>query len=244
MISDTGSGTSIDEIGDGVYRICVPMALPNGTGFTFNQYLLVDDAPLLFHTGLRRQFPLVRDAVARVLPVDRLRYVSFSHFEADECGSLNDWLAAAPAAVPLCGRIAAMTSVNDAADRPATVLANDATLSLGTKTVRWIDTPHVPHGWESGLLFEERTRTLLCSDLFTQAGAAHPPVTDADILGPSEKMRASMDYYAHASNTRPTLERLAALSPSTMACMHGPAWRGDGASLIRALADALEPSQR
>ena len=244
MISDTASGTSIDEIGDGVYRISIPMNLPNGVGFTFNQYLLVDEAPLLFHTGLRRQFPLVREAVARVMPVDRLRYVSFSHFEADECGSLNDWLAAAPAAVPLCGRIAAMTSVNDVADRPATVLADGATLSLGAKTLRWIDTPHVPHGWESGMLFEERTRTLLSSDLFTQGGSSHPPLTEGDILGPSEKMRASMDYYAHGPGTRPTLERLAALSPSTIACMHGPAWRGDGAALIRALADALEPSLR
>jgi flavorubredoxin len=244
MITNPESGTSIDEISDGVYRISTPVRFPDGMGFTFNQYLLVDDAPLLFHTGLRRQFPLVRDAVARVMPVDRLRYVSFSHFEADECGSLNEWLAAAPGAEPLCGRIAAMTSVNDAADRPAKVLADGATLSLGTKTVRWIDTPHVPHGWESGLLFEERTRTLLCSDLFTQGGADHPAVTESDILGPSEKLRASLDYYAHASNTRPMLERLAALSPSTMACMHGPAWRGDGARLIRTLADALESSQR
>ena len=244
MITNPESGTSIDEISDGVYRISTPVRFPDGMGFTFNQYLLVDDAPLLFHTGLRRQFPLVRDAVARVMPVDRLRYVSFSHFEADECGSLNEWLAAAPGAEPLCGRIAAMTSVNDAADRPAKVLADGATLSLGTKTVRWIDTPHVPHGWESGLLFEQRARTLLCSDLFTQGGADHPAVTESDILGPSEKLRASLDYYAHASNTRPMLERLAALSPSTMACMHGPAWRGDGARLIRGLADALESSQR
>jgi flavorubredoxin len=240
MINDKASATSIDEIADRVYRISIPTTLPNGNGFTFNQYLLVDDAPLLFHTGQRRQFPLVRDAVARVMPVERLRYVSFSHFEADECGSLNEWLAVAPGAEPLCGRIAAMTSVNDAADRPAKVLADGATLSLGTKTVRWIDTPHVPHGWESGLLFEEGTRTLLCSDLFTQGGADHPALTESDILGPSEKLRASLDYYAHASNTRPMLERLAALAPSTMACMHGPAWRGDGARLIRALADALE----
>ena len=244
MINDKASATSIDEIGDRVYRISIPTTLPNGNGFTFNQYLLVDDAPLLFHTGQRRQFPLVRDAVARVTPVERLRYVSFSHFEADECGSLNEWLAAAPGAEPLCGRIAAMTSVNDAADRPAKVLADGATLSLGTKTVRWIDTPHVPHGWESGLLFEEGTRTLLCSDLFTQGGADHPALTESDILGPSEKLRASLDYYAHASNTRPMLERLAALAPSTMACMHGPAWRGDGAALIRALADALETPKR
>ena len=234
------SGTSVDEIADGIYRVSTPVRFPDGVGFTFNQYLVVDEAPLLFHTGLRRMFPLVRDAVARVLPVDRLRYVGFSHFEADECGSLNDWLAVAPQAEPLCGRIAAMTSVNDVADRPARVLGDGETVSLGRNTVRWLDTAHVPHAWECGLLFEDRTRTLLCGDLFTQGGAEHPALTESDVLGPSETLRVSLDYYAHAVNTRETLERLAALAPTTLACMHGSAWRGDGAKLLRALADALE----
>ena len=240
MITDRQTGTSVDEVADGVYRIGTPVRFPDGVGFTFNQYLVVDDAPLLFHTGLRRLFPLVRDAVGRVVPVDRLRYIGFSHFEADECGSLNDWLALAPTAEPLCGRIAAMTSVNDVADRPAQVLGDGEALSLGRGTLRWLDTPHVPHAWECGLLFEERTRTLLCSDLFTQGGADHPPITEHDVLGPSEAMRAAMDYYAHAANTRQILERLAALAPTTLACMHGSAWRGDGAGMLRALADALE----
>ena len=234
------SGTSVDEIADGIYRVSTPVRFPDGVGFTFNQYLVVDEAPLLFHTGLRRMFPLVRDGVARVLPVDRLRYVGFSHFEADECGSLNDWLAVAPQAEPLCGRIAAMTSVNDVADRPARALGDGETVSLGRNTVRWLDTAHVPHAWECGLLFEARTRTLLCGDLFTQGGAEHPALTESDVLGPSETLRASLDYYAHAVNTRDTLERLAALAPTTLACMHGSAWRGDGAKLLRALADALE----
>jgi flavorubredoxin len=234
------SGTSVDEIADGIYRISTPVRFPDGVGFTFNQYLVVDEAPLLFHTGLRRMFPLVRDAVARVLPVDRLRYVGFSHFEADECGSLNDWLAVAPQAEPLCGRIAAMTSVNDVADRPARVLGDGEAVSLGRNTVRWLDTAHVPHAWECGLLFEGRTRTLLCGDLFTQGGAEHPALTESDVLGPSEALRTSLDYYAHAVNTRDTLARLAALAPTTLACMHGSAWRGDGAKLLRALADALE----
>ena len=232
--------TSVDEVADGIHRISTPVRFPDGVGFTFNQYLVVDEAPLLFHTGLRRMFPLVRDAVARVLPADRIRYIGFSHFEADECGSLNEWLAVAPQAEPLCGRIAAMTSVNDVADRPARVLRDGEALSLGRNTVRWLDTPHVPHAWECGLLFEDRTRTLLCSDLFTQGGADHPPLTGNDVLGPSEALRKSLDYYAHAVNTRETLERLAALAPATLACMHGSAWRGDGAKLLRALADTLE----
>ncbi len=134
-------------------------------------------------------FPLVREAVAAVLPVERLRHVGFSHFEADECGSLNEFLAVAPVAAPLCGRIAAMVSVDDVADRPPRALADGERLVLGRHTVRWLDTPHVPHAWECGLLFEETTRTLLCGDLFTQPGASHPPVTSGDILGPSEAMR-------------------------------------------------------
>ena len=240
MITNPESGTRIDEIEDGIYRIATPVRFPGGAGFSFNQYLLVDEAPLLFHTGLRRMFPLVRDAVAHVLPVDRIRYIGLSHYEADECGSLNEWLAAAPAAVPLCGRIAGMTSVNDVADRPPRTLGDGEALTLGRNTVRWFDTPHVPHAWECGMLFEDRTRALLCSDLFTQGGSDHAPLTEGDILGPSEAMRATVDYYAHATNTRPTLERLAALGPTTLACMHGSAWRGDGAGLLRALADALD----
>jgi flavorubredoxin len=213
-------------------------------GFTFNQYLVVDDAPLLFHTGLRRIFPLVREAVSRVLPLERLRYIGFSHFEADECGSLNEWLAVAPEAVPLCGRIAAMTSINDVADRAPRVLGNAEALTLGRSTVRWLDTPHLPHAWECGMLYEERTRTLLCSDLFTQGGTDHTPLTEGDILGPSEVMRASMDYYAHSVNSRELFRQLAALEPRTLACMHGSAWRGDGGALLRALGDILQREQQ
>jgi len=209
-------------------------------GFTFNQYLIDDDEPLLFHTGLRRMFPLVRQAIERVLPPSRLRYVAFSHVEADECGSLNDLLAVAPGAQPLCSTVAAMVSVNDLADRPARPLADGEALSLGRHQVVWIDAPHVPHGWETGYLFEPTTRTLLCGDLLTQPGAQHPALTEADILGPSEAMRSGMDYFAHGRDTRSRLERLAQTEPRTLACMHGAAWTGDGAQLLRALADALE----
>ena len=170
------SGTRIDEIADQIYRISTPVppsVIPGG--FTFNQFLIVDDEPLLFHTGLRKLFPAVREAISRVMPVDRLRHVSFSHFEADECGSLNEILAAAPRSAPLCGEIAALVSVNDVADRPARVLQDGETLALGKHTVQWFDAPQVPHAWECGFLFEQRTKTLLCGDLFTQGGDAPAP---------------------------------------------------------------------
>jgi flavorubredoxin len=234
------SGTNVHEIADGIYRINTPVTLPGGTGFSFNQYLIVDDEPLLFHTGLRGMFDLVREAVASVMPVEHLRHVSFSHVEADECGALNHWLAAAPAATPLCGSVAAMVSIGDLADRPPRALADGEAVSLGRHTVRWLDTPHLPHAWECGFLMEETTRTLLCGDLLSQGGAGDPALTEADVLGPSEAFRHQMDYYSHTRNGRAMLERLAAADPRTLACMHGSAWRGDGAKLLRALADALE----
>jgi flavorubredoxin len=214
-----------------------PAAVPGG--FSFNQYLIVDDQPLLFHTGPRRMAPLVREAIAAVMPVDRLRWISFSHVEADECGGLNDLLAAAPAAQPLCGMVAALVSINDLADRPPRPLADGETLVLGATSVTWMDAPHVPHAWECGFLFERTTRTLLCGDLFTQGGADHEPVTEADVLGPSEAFRKAMDYYSHTSLAGPALERLAGLGATTLACMHGSAWRGDGGKILRALSAAL-----
>ena len=184
-------------------------------------------------------FPLVREAVASVMPVEKLRYSAFSHVEADECGSLNEWLAVAPRSVPLCGAVAAMVSISDLADRPPRALADGEMLSLGKSSVRWFDTPHLPHAWECGFLMEERTKTLLCGDLFTQPGADDPAITESDILGPSEAFRHAMDYYSHTKNARAMLERLASTGPTTLACMHGSAWRGDGAALLRALADEL-----
>ena len=238
MITDAQTGTNIEEIVDGIYRINTPLAIPGGE-FSFNQYLVLDDAPLLFHTGPRRLFPQVRGAIAAVLPVERLRYVGFSHFEADECGALNELLAVAPQAEPLCGQIAAMVSVNDVADRPARALADGETLSLGRHAVQWFDTPHVPHGWECGFLFELSTRTLLCGDLYTQPGKGETALVERDILAPSEAFRRAMDYYAHAPTTRATIERLAETRPQTLACMHGSAWRGDGEGLLRELARAV-----
>ena len=233
-------GTNVHEIADDIFRINTPVAIEGAGGFSFNQYLIVDDEPLLFHTGPRKLFPFVQEAVASIVPVATLRYVSFSHVEADECGSLNEWLEAAPRAVPLCGSIAAMVSIGDLAIRPPRALADGERVSLGKHSVRWLDAPHVPHGWDCGFLTEERTSTLLCGDLFTQGGTDCPPVTEADILGPSEAFRRPLDYFAHGKNTRATLERLAATNPTTLACMHGSAWRGDGAKLLLALADALD----
>ena len=241
MITNSEAGTNVHEIADGIYRINTPIAIPGGPGaFNFNQYLIVDDASLLFHTGPRRLFPLVREAVGRVLDVEQLHFLGFSHFEADECGALNDWLAVAPRAEPVCGQIAAMVSIGDMADRPPHTLADGETLTLGRHTVRWFDTPH---GWDCGLMMEASTRTLLCGDLFTQGGTGDTPLTESDILGPSEAMRQAMDYFAHAPATTAILERLARERPATLACMHGSAWRGDGAALLRALAVRLvEPS--
>jgi flavorubredoxin len=234
------SGTNVHEIADRIYRINTPVVMEGGPGgFSFNQYLIVDDEPLIFHTGPRKMFALVREAVASVMPVEELRYVAFSHVEADECGSLNEWLAVAPRSMPLCGTVAAVVSINDLADRPPRALADGQKISLGKHSMQWFDTPHLPHAWECGFLMEEGTKTLLCGDLFTQGGAHHPPITESDILGPSEAFREAMDYYSHTKNGRGMLERLASAEPITLACMHGSAWRGDGARLLRALADAL-----
>ncbi|MCA9499603.1 MAG: MBL fold metallo-hydrolase [Nitrospira sp.] len=238
-ITNKQSGTNLHEIADGIYRINTPVVIEGAGGFSFNQYLILDEEPLLFHTGPRKMFPFVREAVASVLPVEKLRYISFSHVEADECGSLNEWLGVAPSAVPLCGTVAAMVSISDLADRAPRPLTDGERLTLGKHSVRWFDTPHLPHAWECGLLMEERTSTLFCGDLFTQGGADHPPVTESDILGPSEAFRHEMDYFSHTKNVRGLLEKLASTDPTTLACMHGSAWRGDGAQLLRALGDAL-----
>ncbi len=238
-VTNTQSGTRIDEVAEGIYRICTPLpptVVPGG--FSFNQYLVDDEEPLLFHTGPRGMFALTSEAIASVMPVSRLRHVAFSHFESDECGAGNEFLAAAPRAAILCGRVSGLVNA-DVWSRPPRALADGETVSLGKHLVRWIDAAHVPHGWDCGYLFEERTRTLLCGDLFTQGGAGHDPRTQADILAPSEAFRKAMDYYAHGPNTGQVLAKLAATKPAMLACMHGSAWQGDGEGLLKALAGAL-----
>ena len=241
MVTNSAAGTRVDEVADGIYRISTPVpptAMPGG--FSFNQYLVLDEEPLLFHTGPRRMFPLVREAVAAVTPPERLRWLSFSHYEADECGALNEWLAAAPLAQPLCGRIAAAVSITDVADRPPRPLGDGESLRIGRHQLTWTDVPHLPHGWDCGYLFERTSGTLFCGDLFTQPGCAEgPAVTRGDILSPSEAMRSQLDYFSATRNVEALISKLAGLRPTTLACMHGQAWEGDGATLLRALGDAL-----
>ncbi len=238
-ITNSQSGTNVHEIAEGIYRINTPVEIPGAGGFSFNQYLVVDDEPMLFHSGLRKMFPLVREAVSSVLPVDKVRYIAFSHVEADECGALNEWLQVAPKAVPVCGNVAAMVSIADMADRAPRAMADGESLSLGAHTMRWFETPHLPHAWECGFMMDETASTLLCGDLFTQGGSQTPALIESDILEPSEAFRVQMDYFSHTKNARAMLEKLAAAMPSTLACMHGSAWRGDGSKLLLELADRL-----
>jgi flavorubredoxin len=241
MPTTTSPETSVHEIADGIYRISTPVppgAIPGG--FTFNQFLVVDDQPLLFHTGMRMLFPAVRAAVARVIDPARLAFVGFSHVEADECGALNDWLAVAPGARPVCSQVASMTSA-DIADRPPLALADGQELVLGAKKrMRWLDAPHLPHNWECGYMFEASTRTLLCGDLFTHAGSDLPPLTESEVLSPAEAMRLAMPTsVAIDVHARSIIDKLAATEPRTLALMHGSSYRGDGAKLLRAFGDAL-----
>lgn len=242
MNTDQRDPTRIDEIANGIYRIstAVPPSIIPG-GFTFNQYLIVDDAPLLYHTGPRKMFPLVRGAIESVIPATSLRYIGLSHYEADECGSLDEFLDLAPDAEPLCGQVAKMVSVDDVASRPARGMDDGEELSLGRHVVRWIETPHLPHAWECGHLFETTTKTLFCGDLFTQGGHEHEPLTTQNILDSSEDMRNAFDYFSHTRHTRTLMEKLASTDPQLLACMHGAAWQGDGAALLRRLAERLVP---
>jgi flavorubredoxin len=175
-----------------------------------------------------------------VIPIQTLRHVSFSHFESDECGALNAFLAAAPNSSPVCGQVAAMVSVEDFADRAPRPMADGEVLEIGRHRMRWFDAPHLPHGWETGYFFDETTRTFLSGDLFTQGGTGDIPLTESDILGPSEAFRQAMDYFSHSKRAGEILERMAAVEPRTLACMHGSAWRGDGAALLRSLGRSLE----
>jgi flavorubredoxin len=238
-IVDAASETRVEEVADGVFQIHVPVTTPNFK-FSFNQYLVVDDEPLMFHTGGRRIFPLVRAGIAHVMPIEKLRHVVYSHFESDECGAMNDILALAPHATPTASFVGSMVNA-DVTDRPTRGLQDGEAFSLGKKRVRFLATPHLPHGWDCGYMFEETTRTLLCGDLFTQGdnGEATPAIAKGDILEPSEGFRKRMDYFSHGKQTRALMEKVASTEPTTLACMHGSAWKGDGAKLLRALADRL-----
>ena len=228
--------TRVDEIAEDIYRFStwVPDVAPPD-GFTFNQFLIDAEQPLLFHTGLRAMFPLVSDAVARVTPIDRVRWITFGHVEGDECGSMNQWLAAAPSAEVAHGALGVAVQLEDLADRPPRALADGEVLDLGGRRVRHIDTPHVPHGWEARVLFEETTGTLLCGDLFTQLG--REATTEGDVVGPAIHAEDIFRASSLAPSSAATVRRLAELSPTTLALMHGPSFTGDCVGALAALAD-------
>ena len=227
--------TTIDEIAPDIFRLSTHIPAIGPTGMSFNQFLVRDEQPFLFHTGMRQIHPLVAGAVERVLPVAELRWISFGHVEADECGSMNQFLAAAPDAEVVHGTLTCMISLTDMADRPPRGVDDGQVLDLGAHRLRFLATPHVPHNWERGLWFDETTSTLFSGDLLTHAGSG-PAVTDNDLVGPALEAEAMF----HATSLGPavpaTIERLAALGPTTLAVMHGASYHGDGGTQLKALA--------
>ena len=233
--------SQLSEIASGLHRIST---FNPDFGIQFNQFLLEDDEPFLMHTGMRRMFESTLEGVQQVIDPARLRWIGFSHFESDECGALNEWLALAPQAQAVCSFVGATVTVNDFADRPARALADDEVLGIGTHRLRFLATPHVPHCWDAGLFFEETDRTLLCSDLFFQPGDP-APVTEADVVeaataaireGAKGPLANDMPYTPY---TDATLRRLAALEPRTLAVMHGSSFRGDGRRALLELAAVI-----
>jgi flavorubredoxin len=230
----------IDEIADGIYRLSVHVPdIAPPAGFTFNHFLVHAAEPMLFHCGLRGMFPALSEAVTRLMPINALRFIGFGHVEADECGAMNSWLAVAPRAQVVHGATACMVSLNDMADRAPRLLGDGEVIDLGGKRVRYIDTPHVPHGWEAGILHEETTGTLLCGDLFTHVGNGLA-ITDKDIVGPAIEAERTFRYTSLGPSTAPNIRKLAALAPTTLALMHGASYHGDTARALDALADYFD----
>ena len=232
--------TTVSEIAAGLYRFStfVPEVAPPA-GFTFNQFLVLGEEPFLFHCGMRGLFPSVSAAVARVLPLERLRWIGFGHVEADECGAMNLWLAAAAQAQLVHGALGCMVSLNDLADRPPRPLEDSEVIDLGGKRLRYLATPHVPHGWDAGVYYEEQDGTLLCGDLFTHVGQG-PAIVESDILGPAIAAEDIFHASAITPLAAPTLRRLAALGPRRLAIMHGAAYAGDAAGALEGLARDFE----
>ncbi len=228
--------TTIHEIAPDIFRLSTHIdEVAPPAGFTFNQFLIRGDEPFLFHTGMRQLFPLVSEAVSTLIPMTDLRWISFAHVEADECGAMNQFLAAAPNAEVVHGGLAVAISLADLADRPPRAMADDEVLDIGGHRLRFLPTPHVPHNWESGLWFDETTRTLFAGDLFTQIGGG-APVSGDDMIEPSLAAEAIFHFTSLGPNVTPTVGRLAALQPTTLATMHGPSFQGDGAGQLTALA--------
>lgn len=232
--------TRVDEIAESIYRIStyVPAVAPPA-GFTFNQFLVDADEPFLFHTGHRTMFPSVAEAVATVLPLERLRWISFGHVEADECGAMNLWLQAAPDAHICHGQIGSMLSVEDMSDRPPRTLADGEVMDLGGKRVRQIPTPHVPHNWESQVMFEETTATLMCGDLFTHVGNGRP-LTEHDVVEAAIDTEDLFNGNSLSAASGATIRGLAALAPRTLAVMHGSSFTGDCSRALLDLSDDFD----
>ncbi|HSS09615.1 MAG TPA: MBL fold metallo-hydrolase [Acidimicrobiales bacterium] len=228
--------TRIDEIADRIFRLSTFVADIGPTGFTFNQFLVDADTALLFHTGPRAMFPSVSSAISTVMPIERLRWITFGHLEADECGAMNLLLAASPDAKVAHGALGCMVSINDLADRPPEPIGPDDVYELGGKRVRNIDTPHVPHGWDAHVLYEETTGTLFCGDLFSQVGDG-PALTTGDLLDAAAQAEDMFGSTCLTPHTAPTIRRLAELEPRTLAVMHGSSYDGDCAKALHALAD-------
>ncbi|HLX36366.1 MAG TPA: hypothetical protein VKR29_01145 [Candidatus Binataceae bacterium] len=236
--------TRVDEIADKIYRFSTLIpGVAGPAGLTFNQFLIDADEKLLFHTGQRPLFPAISAAAARVIDISRLRWITFSHVESDECGALNEWLAVAPRAIPAHGRIGCNIWLNDMADRSPRALAHGEVLDLGGKKVRRIDTPHLPHCWDAGLIFEETTGTLFTSDIFTQPGDG-PALTEGDVIGPAIALEKVLPFTAASPDTVTMLRTLAALSPRKLALMHGPSFSGDARVALEAMANFYDEKLR
>ena len=231
----------ITEIAPDFYRIST--YIPE-IDLQFNQFLVKDDEPLLFHTGMKALFPVVREAVETIIDPSKVRWISFSHFEADECGSLNEWLQLAPNAQPVCSLVGALVSVNDFAIRPAKGMNDGEVLNTGQHRFRFVKTPHVPHCWEAGMLFEESRGTLLCSDLFHQGGNVEP-FTESDVIDRARKTLTEYqagpfaNYMPYTKHTDSIMQRLADLNPRMIAPMHGSAFVGDGSRSLCDLAGVM-----
>ena len=234
----------IDEIGDNIFRLSafVPQVMPPA-GFTFNVFLIRAEEPMLFHLGKRKMFSLYADAMAKLMPIEKLRWASFGHFEADECGAMNEWLAAAPHSQLMHGMTGVRVSLADMADREPRMLKDGEVVDIGGKRIRYLDTPHVPHGWDSGIIFEETTKTLFVSDLFAHGGDP-AAMTRSEIVSPAMAGTDPIYSTSLGPTTAPTIRKLAALQPEMLAVMHGSSFAGDGASQLHGLADAYDAHLR
>lgn len=234
---------TVDEIAPDVYRISI---YAEAFDLQFNHFVVRDDEPLLYHTGMRKMFPEVREALSKLLDPKTIRYIGWSHFEVDECGALNEWLEAAPSAVPVCSVVGALVNISDFANRPPRGLQKDDVLATGKYRFRFISTPHLPHGWDAGSLFEETNATLFCSDLFHQIGKVEPVTESDDILGRTRKAITEyqagplMDYLPYTKNTKRLLHELADLEPKTLAIMHGSSFKGNCKRLLSRLDPVLK----